>query len=194
MKLALIRHAPTEWNEQKRLQGQADVPLSKSGRDKAAGWRVPDRFTAFEWVASPLRRAVETATLLDLEFATESAIIEMHWGAWEGYTIDELRGIYGDEVEQRTSKGIDLRPHDGESPREVRERVRQWLVGIAPANRATGAVTHQGIIRAVISLATGWNMLKPPPYKMDWSSVHLFEVGEDAAVEISELNISLENQ
>lgn len=194
MKLALIRHAPTEWNEQKRLQGQADVSLSEGGRSKAAGWSVPSQFTSFQWVASPLRRAVETATLLDLEFETESAIIEMDWGAWEGHTIDELRGIYGDEVEQRTSKGIDLRPHDGESPREVRERVRQWLVEIAPAEQATGAVTHQGIIRAVISLATGWDMLKPPPHKMNWSSVHLFEVDENAAVEISELNISLESE
>jgi len=193
MRLALIRHAPTEWNEQRRLQGQADVPLSEAGRSTAAGWSVPARFASYQWVASPLRRAVETATLLDLEFETERAIIEMDWGAWEGHTIEELRGIYGDEVEQRTRKGIDLRPHDGESPREVRERVRQWLTDIAPANQATGAVTHQGIIRAVISLATGWDMIRPPPYKMNWSSVHLFEVGENAAVEISELNISLED-
>ncbi len=191
--LALIRHAPTEWNEGKRLQGQADVPLSETGRNKAAGWSVPDAFTAYRWVASPLRRAAETATLLGLEFEPERAIIEMDWGAWEGHTIHELRGKYGEqEVEQRTSRGIDLRPHDGESPREVRERVREWLVRIGPAGRATGAVTHQGVIRAVISLATGWDMIKPPPVKMDWSSIHLFNVTEDAAVEISQLNISLE--
>lgn len=192
--LALIRHAPTEWNENKRLQGQADVPLSENGRDQAAGWQVPARFKDYRWVASPLRRAVETATLLDLEFDTETAIIEMDWGAWEGHTIDELRGIYGDEVRQRTERGIDLRPHDGESPREVRERVRQWLMIIAATGRPHGAVTHQGIIRAVISLATGWNMIKPSPHKMTWSSAHLFAVSDDASVEISELNISLEDQ
>ncbi len=191
MPLALIRHAPTSWNEEKRLQGQADIPLSENGRDIVAGWRVPEKFVPFRWVASPLRRTMETATLLDLEFNTEASIIEMDWGAWEGYTIHELRGIYGDEVRQRTEKGIDLRPHDGESPREVRERVRAWLLQIASNGQPTGAVTHQGIIRAVISLATGWDMIKPPPFKMDWSSLHLFEVDEDAGVKICELNISL---
>lgn len=192
MPLALIRHAPTAWNEEKRLQGQADIPLSENGRGTAAGWRVPARFAAYRWVASPLRRTLETATLLDLDCDTETAIIEMDWGAWEGHTMDELRGKYGDEVGRRTAQGIDLRPHDGESPREVRERVRKWLLRSARGGDPTGAVTHQGIIRAVLSLATGWDMIRPPPYKMNWSSVHLFNVAEDATVEISELNISLE--
>ncbi len=194
MPLALIRHAPTAWNEEKRLQGQADIPLSGNGREAAAGWRVPARFASYRWVASPLRRAMETAALLDLDVEPETAIVEMDWGAWEGHTMDELRGKYGDEVERRTIKGIDLRPHDGESPREVRERVRVWLAGTAPEGNPTGAVTHQGVIRAVLSLATGWDMIRPPPFKMDWSSVHLFNVGADATVEISELNISLEAQ
>ncbi len=192
MPLALIRHAPTAWNEEKRLQGQADIPLSENGRGTAAGWRVPAKFDSYRWVTSPLRRTMETATLLDLEFDTEMAIIEMDWGTWEGHTIDELRGKYGDEVRRREAKGIDLRPHDGESPREVRERVREWLLRSARAGDPTGAVTHQGIIRAVLSLATGWEMSRPPPFKMDWSSVHLFNVAEDATVEIFELNISLE--
>lgn len=192
MPLALIRHAPTAWNEEKRLQGQADIPLSENGRDTAAGWRVPARFASYRWVASPLRRTMETATLLDLDFDTEMAITEMDWGAWEGHTMDELRGKYGDEVDRRTARGIDLRPHDGESPREVRERVRDWLLRSARGGDPTGAVTHQGIIRAVLSLATGWDMIRPPPFKMNWSSVHLFNVAEDAAVEIFELNISLE--
>ncbi len=194
MPLALIRHAPTAWNEEKRLQGQADIPLSENGRGTVAGWRVPPRFAAYRWVTSPLRRTMETATLLDLDFVTEKAIIEMDWGTWEGHTMDELRGKYGDEIRRRTARGIDLRPHDGESPREVRDRVREWLLRSARAGDPTGAVTHQGIIRAVLSLASGWDMIRPPPFKMDWSSVHLFNVGADATVEISELNISLEAQ
>ena len=190
--LALIRHGPTSWNEEHRLQGRADIPLSEEGRAKVGGWTVPERFHAFRWVASPLTRAVETATLLGVTGATEPAIIEMHWGDWEGHTFEELRQRYGDEVRARAALGLDLRPHEGESPREVRERVRQWLGRVAAGGEPTGAVTHQGVVRAALSLATGWDMINPPPVKLDWASVHTFAVGDDGGVEVAELNITME--
>jgi probable phosphoglycerate mutase len=189
--LALIRHGPTVWNEQKRLQGQTDVPLSPDGHAKVSGWRVPDEFAGYNWVASPLTRAQQTAEHLGLSVKTEPAIVEMHWGEWEGRTGAELRDIYGDEFQRRADMGLDLRPDGGESPRDVRTRVESWVAEVAASGRPTGAVAHQGIIRAMISLATGWNMTKKPPHKMDWASVHLFAVAADGAVAIDRLNISL---
>ena len=190
--LALIRHGPTAWNEEHRLQGQADIPLSADGRAKVGGWTVPRHLHDFRWVISPLSRATETASLLGLAGAAEPSIIEMHWGDWEGYTFEELRTRYGDEVRERAARGLDLRPHEGESPREVRERVGQWLARVAACGRPTGAGTHQGVIRAVMSLATGWDMINPPPQKLAWASVHMFAIADDGAVEIAELNIGLE--
>ncbi|MDH3856740.1 MAG: histidine phosphatase family protein, partial [Gammaproteobacteria bacterium] len=32
MKLALLRHAMTDWNRAKRVQGRLDLPLSAFGR------------------------------------------------------------------------------------------------------------------------------------------------------------------
>lgn len=189
--IALIRHGPTEWNERRRLQGQADIPLSANGRSTVLNWRVPIEFSDYHWVASPLTRAQQTAKLLDLSVETESALIEMDWGDWDGHTHTELKEKYGDDYRQRADMGIDLRPDGGESPRDVRARVQTWVERIAAEDRATGAVAHQGIIRAMISLATGWNMVNPPPHKMDWASVHLFVVAADATVSIDRLNISL---
>ena len=34
----LMRHAPTEWNAAGRIQGQADSPLTATGRQWADGW------------------------------------------------------------------------------------------------------------------------------------------------------------
>ncbi len=191
--LAMIRHGPTTWNEEHRLQGRTDVPLSAVGVARVETWAVPDEFRAFDWVASPLVRASETARLLGLEFNTETAIVEMDWGAWEGHTRAELDRKYGDEVRRRAEQGLDLTPHDGESPRELRDRVSGWLKRVVEAGRPTGAVTHQGVIRAVLSLATGWDMLNKPPIKLDWSSLHLFELGGGGRVEISRVNIRLES-
>ncbi len=191
--LAMIRHGPTTWNEEHRLQGRTDVPLSAVGTVRVETWAVPDEFRAFDWVASPLLRASETARLLGLDFNTEAAIVEMDWGAWEGHTRAELDRIYGDEVRRRADLGLDLTPHDGESPRELRARVSGWLDRVVEAGRPTGAVTHQGVIRAVLSLATGWDMLNKPPIKLDRSSLHLFELGGGGRVEISRVNIRLDS-
>lgn len=189
--LALIRHGPTVWNEQKKLQGQTDVPLSKNGLATVSSWRVPDEFTNYHWVVSPMTRAKQTAKLLGLTVKTEPAIVEMNWGEWEGHTGDELREMYGDEFQRRADMGLDLRPDGGESPRDVRARVKGWVANVAASGQPTGAVAHQGIIRALISLATGWNMTKKPPHKMDWASVHLFAVAADGTVTIDRMNISL---
>ena len=90
--------------------------------------------------------------------------------------------------------GLDLRPDGGESPRDVRTRVEGWVNMVAKTGQPTGAVAHQGIIRAMLSLATGWDMLQKPPHDMDWASVHLFTVSPDGDVTIDRLNISLETE
>lgn len=190
--IAIIRHGPTDWNEQKRLQGRADRQLSDKGRELVSGWRLPEEVADFDWLASPLVRATETADLLGLEYRTEGAIIEMDWGEWEGSTLEELRREYGDEVSRRTAMGLDLRPHGGETPREVRARIKEWANAIAREGRPTGAVAHQGVIRALLSLATGWTMVGKPPHALDWSSVHLFAIETCGQVAVSRLNISLQ--
>jgi len=189
--LALIRHGPTSWNEEKRLQGQTDVPLSPDGHEKVSRWAVPNEFTGYEWVASPMTRAIQTAEHLGLTVTPEPTIVEMHWGDWEGFTGDELRAKYGNEFQRRADQGLDLRPHGGESPRDVRTRVHGWIKDVVANGPPRGAVCHQGIIRAALSLATGWEMVGPPPHKMDWASVHLFAVDDEGGVVIDRLNISL---
>lgn len=41
--LVLVRHATTDWNEQKLLQGRTDRPLSQAGKAEAAAWQLPSR-------------------------------------------------------------------------------------------------------------------------------------------------------
>ncbi|MEA2780662.1 MAG: hypothetical protein QOK29_2206, partial [Rhodospirillaceae bacterium] len=62
--LALMRHGPTEWTAEHRLQGRTDLSLSEAGREIVAGWRLPPEVAGFSWLSSPLQRARETAALL----------------------------------------------------------------------------------------------------------------------------------
>ena len=89
--LALLRHGMTDWNLEKRIQGRTDRPLGQDGRRQLSALAVPDRYRASQWYCSPLRRARETADLLELEYRVETALIEMHWGEWEGKVLKPLR-------------------------------------------------------------------------------------------------------
>lgn len=192
IRAALIRHGPTDWNEQKRIQGRADRALSPAGREAVGRWTLPAGLDGLEWFASPLRRARETAAILGLAPAIAPALIEMDWGAWEGMQSAGLRARYGAEFTRRTARGLDMRPHDGESPRELRARVAGWLADRAAAGRDCGAVCHQGVIRAALSLATGWDMIAAPPVRMEWAAAQVFAVDAGGGVRLDRANVMLD--
>ncbi len=189
----MLRHGRTEWNEAGRIQGQTDVGLSESGRRQVAAWRVPARFLEFNWVASPLRRARETACVLGArEPVLEPRVREMSWGAWEGRTLAELRAGLGEQMTANERRGLDFRPPGGESPREVQARLSAWLGEVGGNGSATIAVTHKGVIRAMLALATGWDMTAAPPHRLDWDCAHLFSFEpRGGRMRALELNIEL---
>jgi probable phosphoglycerate mutase len=199
--LALIRHGPTVWNDEGRLQGQTDIPLSDAGRAAAAAWRIPEAFFDFELVVSPLQRCVETADLLRRTMPEppvpryEPRLVEMSWGRWEGRTVAELRDAYGDGMAINEGRGLDFRPHGGESPRDVQQRVIPVLAEIGAAGRPTIAVIHRGVMRAIYALATGWDMRSKPPHRLLHRMPHghalLFDVAADGSPHLYRLDLPL---
>jgi len=187
--LALIRHMPTEWNAAGRLQGREDLPLAE---DAAPDWLVPAELDGFLWLTSPLRRAIDTAHRLGIEPVIEPRLTEMGWGAWEGDTLAGLRVRLGTAMAMAEAAGLDLQPPGGESPREVQARVMPLLAEIAHSDRPTAAITHKGVIRAVLSLATGWDMTDKPPYRLSWSSAQLFRLDAAGQPSVARLNLPLE--
>lgn len=163
IRVCLLRHAPTTWNAEGRVQGLTDVPLSAEGRALAATWRLPPGFAGTPCRASPLQRAIQTAAILGCtDPALEPRLIEMNWGRCEGKTLAELRADPSLGFEAAERRGLDFRPPDGESPREVAARLRAVLHDVALGDDpAVTLVAHKGLLRAALVLATGWTMLGP---------------------------------
>lgn len=185
--LALIRHAPTAWSNEGRMQGRADVPLAAPLPD----WRWPAALDGFRVITSPLRRAVETARLLGVAAEPEPRLTEMDWGDWEGETLAQLRARLGAAMEDAEAAGLDFRPPGGESPRDVQARIAPLLHDLAKAGEPAAAITHKGVIRAVFALAARWDMLGKPPARLSWEAAHLFRLDRDGAPSIHELNLPL---
>lgn len=192
MLICLIRHGTTAWNAAGRIQGRRDVPLSDAGRTQVRGWRLPHGFAQANCMASPLRRALETAALLGFDQpAIDSRLAEMDWGKFEGRTLTELRAELGPAMRELEDSGLDFRPPDGESPREVAGRLGECLRSLAGAGRDMVLVAHKGILRASLVLSHGWEMLDKPPvrYEPELALIHrLTPSGEltfDAAVPLA---------
>lgn len=191
--LVAIRHAPTEWNRARRLQGRTDIALSAEGEAAARCWRLDPAWRGYRVIASPLRRAYQTAALLfaDREIAIEPRLMEMDFGGWEGKSLAELRGTPGSDAESRESMGLDFRPPDGESPRDVQRRIQPLFAEIADAMVPTVIVTHKAVLRAMLALATGWPMLGKPPVKLLADSAHVFRIHPDGALSVERMNVPL---
>jgi 2,3-bisphosphoglycerate-dependent phosphoglycerate mutase len=116
----------------------------------------------------------------------------MAWGEWEGRSLAELRAELGQSMAAAEAKGLDFRPPGGESPRDVQHRVAPLLAEIAHAGRPVAAITHNGVIRAVLALATGWDMLGKPPHRLSWSAAHVFRLDSDGNPGVERLNLPLE--
>jgi broad specificity phosphatase PhoE len=159
--LYYIRHGETDWNREGRLQGQREIPINANGRAQArrCGEILGD-LTAREpqappdFVSSPLGRARETMelvrTALGLDpqsYRLDERLTEISFGAWEGFTIPELRRVSPEAVAAREQDKWGFAPPGGESYAQMSQRVRGWYDALA---RDTVAVAHGGVLRGLI--------------------------------------------
>ncbi len=193
IRCAIIRHAPTQWNAEKRLQGRTDIGLGAQGRIVAASWVAPAAWRSWRVLSSPLVRARETAAIL---FPTtpaeiEPALVEMSFGDWEGFTLETLRGAPGSDAESREAMGLDFRAPNGESPRDVQQRLLPLLTRLAEEGQDAVLISHKAVQRALYALASGWQMTEKPTTKLKDGQAHLFDLADDGNPSVTELNIDL---
>ena len=191
--IGLIRHGPTDWNAQARIQGSIDIPLSSEGAAQMARLRPPRDLLYTRAFVSPLMRARQTASLLGIENPQIDARLAEHdWGAWEGLTRGEI--LARDGPDAFAHAGIELHPPGGESTRAFLARVRDFLRAVAANEGDALAVTHRGVLRAAYALATGWDMKAAMPAELDLSKMLLLSLTSDGAPTIAALNVPLESR
>ena len=171
--IIFIRHAETEWNMLGLIQGHTDIPICKEGETNAKKWKIDlNNYTLW---SSPLQRAIKTAELVfSKKPKIENALIEMNWGDWEGKKLSELRNKLGIKMIINENLGLDMRPVNGETPREVQGRVSNWLLSIYNLGNNHVCVTHKGVIRSVIALSTDWEMKGKIPIKIENGKAYSF--------------------
>jgi len=161
-RLYVVRHGETDWNAERRLQGQRDIPLNDRGRAQSAccadilhalldtAGRPAEEFT---FISSPLSRARETMEIirvgLDLApqpYVIDARLAEMSFGRWEGLTYEQVRASDRAGLAMRERDKWNFSPPAGESYAKLCARVREWhaeLTGDAIV------AAHGGVARAL---------------------------------------------
>ena len=189
MRIAFLRHGPTEWNALGRIQGHTDIPLSAEGKAKIAALRLPDSITPAGVFVSPLTRARQTARLLGLpDGVTDTRLMEQHWGQWEGLTRAEILSRHGEDAFIRAGLARAFRPLGGESTAELHDRVADFLRDAAAGEGDAVAVAHLGVLRAAYTLATGWDMAAPMPPELDVSRILLLSLARDGTPRVAAIS------
>jgi broad specificity phosphatase PhoE len=149
MRLILVRHGETDWNQQLRMQGQSDIELNELGRRQAEALALALKGESLEAIyTSPLKRAMETARTINrfhqIAIEVDDRLKEIDMGGVDGLIPEEVQVRYSSFWEQWVKgKLSSLRFPQGESFAELRERT--WAA-IEEINRR-----HSSGMVAVIS-------------------------------------------
>ena len=154
-RIALMRHFPTAWNAEGRLQGQTDVPLTPASRAVLAGLRLPPPWDGARLVASALMRAAETARLLAdrRPVTTDPRLVELGFGNWEGRRTAELACDPEAGFRPSSDWGAHDRAPGGESLAEAWARVGPALAEIAADPAPAVIVAHKSVMRLILRRA-----------------------------------------
>ncbi len=163
----LIRHGQTEWNLERRFQGQLDVPLSAAGRVQAqvvANWLYSQPLNFAALYTSDLMRAYQTALpigeRLGLVPQRVEALREINAGEWQGLLTTEIEDRYPGQLARWHREANEFRLPGGETIPEVRARVHGWYMQAIEAHRgqAISVVSHGMAIRSLLSALNGWDV------------------------------------
>jgi broad specificity phosphatase PhoE len=154
--LVLWRHGQTDYNLERRFQGQSDMPLNELGRQQAAqAARYLATMEPSAIFSSDLSRATVTADALarltGLPVQLDKDLRERSGGSWEGLTEPEIAARFPAE---RAS----WNPPDGEASVVVADRASAALARIAdslPGGSLAVVVSHGAALGLAMARLAG---------------------------------------
>ena len=152
----LARHGQTEWNVERRIQGQLDSFLTPEGQQQASQLAGQCReLNITQVLTSSLGRAVQTANIcaqqLNITVKSVSGFEERHFGLWQGKLVSEVNDdVHYNEI---TSQITDCKPEQGESAKELLARFTKALTNqLQTENNETFLiVSHGDILRSFMA-------------------------------------------
>ena len=206
-RMLLVRHGETEWNRQKRFQGQIDIPLNENGQrqgEQAAEFLQDVKIDAA--VTSSLSRPKETAEIIlrhhpEITLETTDGLKEIGHGEWEGLYEHEIEAGYPGMLAkwQQQPETIQMPGDGGENLEQVWERaIATWNGIVAKYSGAEAPVTvlvsaHDAINKAILCHIVGLGPESFWKFKQGNGGVSVIDYpdGVDSAPVLTAANITV---
>jgi probable phosphoglycerate mutase len=169
IRMLLVRHGETDWNREKRFQGQIDVPLNEQGKVQAQqASEFLQSVTIDRAVTSPMLRPKQTAEAIlqyhpGLTLELEPELQEISHGLWEGKLEEEIEQGYPGLLKQWQDYPATVQMPEGENLQQVWHRATAaWDAIVASTPVGTGdrpttvlVVAHDAVNKAILCHVVG---------------------------------------
>jgi len=157
LKIFLVRHGETEWNNSGKFQGQINIPLNDTGIAQAkATARLSLEWDLTALYSSPLSRTVEVSSsisqLTGIKIKTDPRLMELNLGFLEGITGQDMRNDWSDLWNTWREHPGSVTMPKGESLYDLQERAWAAFIDIQNNHCATDTiaiVSHNFTIRCI---------------------------------------------
>ncbi len=148
LQILLIRPGSTDYDQQHRIQGSLDVPLSAEGSSEVerliaelAESRVE---TVYAPAGEPARQTAEAiAKGLAIKMKKLDRMQNLDFGLWQGMLVDDVRQKQPKAYRQWQEQPENVCPPDGEMLGEARQRVRATMTKLLKRHK-------EGIVGLVV--------------------------------------------
>ena len=150
MKIYITRHGRTVWNEEGKLQGSLDSPLTQEGIQMAKD--LSKRILPYNIeliVTSDLKRAKDTSDYIrgnmDIPIWYFEELREMSYGVWDGMKMEEVYEKYANEFEKFKKDPYNYNNGSGETYHQLIDRVKMSLEKIKNCGYENVLIVSHGI-------------------------------------------------
>lgn len=177
--IILLRHGETDWNVQKRIQGQADTTLNARGHEQAKALVAATLGMQIDALySSDLARARDSASYLadarGLELVVMPQLRERHLGMFQGYTGTEAQARWPEEYALYKQRDTTQTLGEGESLYAFRQRVITTCEELIArhARQHIALFTHAGFIDIMYRHIQGRTLESARDFEIGNASVH----------------------
>lgn len=183
----LVRHAEPDTAYLRKYLGRMDPGLSPKGREQArrAAARI-GRFCPDRIVASPLRRAKDTADVIadacGLCCETDDLLLEIDFGDLEGLSFKEASAIFPGATDSWQALSGDFMFPGGEDFSSFNRRAAAMARQVrACPEKSVALVAHGGILRGILCNLLAVEANGPLRFRLSYAAVTTLELYSDSA-------------